>query len=87
MHIISSMEFIKLKPAKLSIFPSMKPKCTLKVQEQSFILSSFDCKDSFKEKFSVYIEKCLHLVSNFFHITGSLLPNFGLSCQTIIVII
>ena len=76
MHIICPMEFIKLKPAKLSIFPPMKPKCTLKVQEQSFILSSFGT-DSFKENFSIYIEKCLHLVSNFFHITGSLLPNFG----------
>ena len=74
MHIISSMEFIKLKPAKLSIFPSMKPKCTLKVQEQSFILSSFGSKDSFKENF---FEKSLHLVSNYFQITGPLLPNFG----------
>ena len=66
MHIICPMEFIKLRPTKLSIFSLMKPKCTVKVQEQSFILSSFGSKDSFKENFSIYLEKCLHLVSNFF---------------------
>ena len=74
MHIICSMEFIKLKPTKLSIFPSMKPKCTLKVQEQSFILTSFGSKDSFKENF---FEKKIALGQQFFHITGPLLPNFG----------